>query len=79
MNAIDWPGLMRAGLHGLGLEPDAFWQLTPAELRIMLGTEALAPPFTRARLLELEKSFPDTAKEHAYGTDRKPAGAGDGA
>lgn len=56
---IDWPALMRAGLQGLGLEPAAFWRLTPAELRIMLGVDAGAPPLTRARLEELARAFPD--------------------
>jgi uncharacterized phage protein (TIGR02216 family) len=59
MNGIDWPGLMRAGLHGLGLEPEAFWRLTPMELRIMLGLEAMLPPLTRARLEELARRYPD--------------------
>ncbi|QUS35156.1 rcc01693 family protein [Falsirhodobacter algicola] len=55
---IDWPGLMRAGLLGLGLHPDQFWRLTPLELRIMLGAEGSAP-LTRARLEELARAFPD--------------------
>lgn len=58
MSGIDWPGLMRAGIHGLGLAPEAFWRLTPAELRLMLGAEAQAP-LTRARLEELAAAFPD--------------------
>tara|TARA_R110002096_G_scaffold160465_8_gene326690 strand:+ start:1255 stop:1407 length:153 start_codon:yes stop_codon:yes gene_type:complete len=42
---MDWQALMRAGLHGLGLAPDVFWSLTPAELRMMLGDAgAGAPP-----------------------------------
>lgn len=57
---IDWAGLMRAGLTGLGLTPEAFWRLTPVELRMMLGAEAVAPPLTRARLEELVAAFPDT-------------------
>ncbi len=56
---IDWPGLMRAGLAGLGLTPEAFWRLTPAELRIMLGVDAGTAPLTRARLEELARAFPD--------------------
>ena len=56
---IDWPGLLRAGLQGLGLEPEAFWRLTPVELRIMLGVEQALPPLTRARLAELAAGFPD--------------------
>jgi len=59
MSGIDWQGLMRAGLHGLQLRPAEFWRLTPGELRIMLGAEAAVPPFTRARLEELSRAFPD--------------------
>jgi uncharacterized phage protein (TIGR02216 family) len=56
---IDWQGLMRVGLHGLGLTPDAFWRLTPVELRMMIGAEAMSPPLTRVRLDELARAFPD--------------------
>ncbi len=59
MSGIDWPGLMRAGLNGLHLTPDAFWRLSPVELRIMLGAEAAVPPLTRVRLEELAAAFPD--------------------
>lgn len=80
---IDWRGLMRAGLHGLGLEPAAFWALTPVELRIMLGAEQVAPPLTRARLAELAAAFPDNAamadKGTQHGTGRGPDGPADGA
>jgi uncharacterized phage protein (TIGR02216 family) len=57
---------MRAGLHGLGLEPAAFWRLTPVELRMMLGAEQMAPPLTRARLAEMAAAFPDI---HGKGMD----------
>lgn len=56
---MDWPGLMRAGLQGLGLRPAEFWALTPAELALMLGAEARAAPLTRARLEELAALWPD--------------------
>jgi uncharacterized phage protein (TIGR02216 family) len=56
---MDWPGLMRAGLRGLGLAPEAFWRLTPAELAILLGAEAGAGPLTRSRLEELARRWPD--------------------
>ncbi|MDQ2067695.1 phage tail assembly chaperone [Xinfangfangia sp. CPCC 101601] len=74
MSGIDWPGLMRAGLRELGLEPAVFWRLTPVELRIMLGAEAAAPAFTRARLAELAAAFPDRP-----GADRQNNGGTDGA
>lgn len=56
---LDWAGLMRLGLRGLGLRPAEFWQLTPVELMVMLGREAGAPPMTRARLEALARVFPD--------------------
>lgn len=59
MTGIDWPGLMRAGLQGLGLAPEAFWKLTPMELRMKLGAELLGQPLTRDRLDELARRFPD--------------------
>ena len=69
MGTIDWPGLMRAGLHGLGLRPDQFWRLTPVEWRIMLGADAGVAPFTRARLDELAAAFPDVRKGQDNGND----------
>ena len=62
MTGIDWLGLMRVGLNGLGLTPETFWRLSPVELRIMLGAENAAPPLTRARLEELSAAFPDVKK-----------------
>ena len=62
MSLIDWAGLLRAGLQGLGLTPDVFWQLSPIELRIMLGAENASVPVTRTRLEELAAAFPDVAK-----------------
>ena len=66
MSVLDWPALMRAGIQGLGLTPQAFWQLTPVELKIMLGADQVAPAFTRARLDELSAAFPDTGKLATY-------------
>jgi uncharacterized phage protein (TIGR02216 family) len=79
MSAIDWRGLMQAGLHGLGLEPAFFWRLTPVELKIMLGREGLVPPLTRARLAELAAAFPDVRKDQGDGGYRDDAGAASGA
>lgn len=56
---LDWPGLMRAGLRGLGLRPAEFWDLTPAELAMMLGIEFGAGAMTRSRLDDLMAQFPD--------------------
>lgn len=68
MTGLDWPGLMRAGMLGLGLAPDAFWRLTPVELRIMLGADAMMPPLTRARLEDLARRYPD-GKGQTYDRD----------
>jgi uncharacterized phage protein (TIGR02216 family) len=57
---FDWPGLMRAGLRGLGLRPAEFWALTPLELMLMLGREAGPGALTRARLETLLQKFPDS-------------------
>ena len=59
---FDWPVLMRAGMQGLGLAPGAFWALTPAELRLMLGHEGGAAPLSRAGLDALVAAYPDQAK-----------------
>ncbi|WP_136637454.1 rcc01693 family protein [Pseudooceanicola onchidii] len=56
---IDWPGLMRAGITGLGLRPAEFWALTPAELRLMLG-EGGPAPLARTGLARLMAAWPDT-------------------
>ena len=59
MSDFDWPALMRAGMRGLGLMPDAFWSLTPAELRLMLGQGAGTGPMSRAGLDALLATYPD--------------------
>lgn len=72
---MDWPGLLRAGIGpqqagGLGLTPEVFWALTPAELRLMLGRAGAGPDgamMTRARLDDLATRFPD--KPHKEGED----------
>lgn len=56
---MDWPALIRAGLRGLGLAPDVFWALTPAELRVMLGADDLPSPLMRDGLEALMAAWPD--------------------
>ena len=62
MSAIDWPGLMRVGLCELRLSPEAFWRLTPVELKIMLGADRTGQVLTRTRLEELAAAYPDARK-----------------
>ncbi len=71
MSAFDWPGVMRAGMGSLGLHPEQFWKLTPAELVLMLGDPAAVAPLDRARLSELARAWPDEIKEDEDGTDRR--------
>ncbi len=59
MTRFDWPALLRVGLQGLGLQPEEFWTLTPAEFQIMLGQGATAPALTRQGLDALLKAYPD--------------------
>lgn len=59
MHAFDWPALMRAGIRGLGLAPCEFWDLTPAELQVLLGEGSGGQPMGRARLDQLMAAFPD--------------------
>ena len=56
---------MQAGMRGLGLKPDEFWRLTPAELQLMLGRDRSNAPLSRARLEELSRAFPDTPQKDA--------------
>ena len=72
MTALDWPGMMRAGLGGLHLRPAEFWALTPLELMLMLGIDPSSAPMNRARLEDLARAFPDRAplKEREDAADR---------
>lgn len=67
MGGLDWPGLMRAGLQELRLQPDAFWRLTPAELLMMLGDRGGQAAMGRDALDALARQFPDDTKERADG------------
>lgn len=58
-DGLDWPAMIRAGLHGLQMHPRDFWALTPAELMVMLGVERGQAPLSRARLGELLDMYPD--------------------
>ncbi|GAA6207818.1 hypothetical protein NBRC116601_11110 [Cognatishimia sp. WU-CL00825] len=62
MTGFDWPGLMRAGLRGLHLTPREFWQLTPAELALMLGQSSGPAPMGRAQLDALLQAYPDKSE-----------------
>ena len=59
---LDWPSLMRIGLKDMRLNPDVFWSLTPAELRLMIGDLGKAAPMLGARLSDLMAAFPDENK-----------------
>jgi uncharacterized phage protein (TIGR02216 family) len=68
MSRIDWPGLMRLGLVRLGLAPDAFWALTPAELMLLAGLDGEdRAAMTRAGLGALAARFPDRPRRETEG------------
>lgn len=63
MTGLDWPMLLRAGLRGLRLTPAQFWQLTPAELQLMLARDGVAAgPLDRSGLTALMQRFPDATE-----------------
>ncbi|MFN0114573.1 MAG: rcc01693 family protein [Paracoccaceae bacterium] len=64
---LDWGGLMRAGMAGLGMRPDEFWRLTPAELMLMLGDPGSRRPMNRKGLAELMAAWPDGEKGQGDG------------
>jgi uncharacterized phage protein (TIGR02216 family) len=59
MTQMNWPALMRAGMQGLRLSPDRFWELTPAELQLMLGDPAKSGPLLSDGLDALMAAYPD--------------------
>ena len=67
MSTLDWPALMRVGLHRLGLRPAEFWALTPAELQLMLGSTGADAPMTRGGLAALMAAYPDKQRETGDG------------
>ena len=62
MAAFDWPVLLTAGVQQLGLTPREFWQLTPAELVLMLGPDREDTCLARSGLERLMTAFPDTKR-----------------
>ncbi len=62
MTRFAWPKLMRLGMVELGLSPEAFWSLTPAELFLLadLGGDGVA--LDRAGLVSLLGRYPDAPR-----------------
>ncbi len=54
---FDWPALLKLGVQGGGLKPQEFWALTPAEVTLLLGLDAVEKPLNRARLEELDRLY----------------------
>ena len=71
---FDWPALMRVGLRDMGLAPDVFWSLTPAELWLILGPDVAQRPLGRSRLDELSAAYPDVGPGEAGNTDGEDDG-----
>ena len=62
MSGFDWPRLMRAAFGGLGMPPEQFWVLTPAELALLLDRGVGLVPMSRSGLDRLLSAYPDQAK-----------------
>ena len=60
MSGFDWPAVLRAGIGDMGLKPNEFWALTPAEFLIMSGIGQGPKPMGRAGLTDLLERFPDS-------------------
>jgi uncharacterized phage protein (TIGR02216 family) len=61
---VAWRSLMRLGLVELGLAPEVFWSLTPAELMFLAGLDASeGAMLTRAGLDGLMARFPDAGRK----------------
>ncbi|MEM7057328.1 MAG: rcc01693 family protein [Pseudomonadota bacterium] len=59
---INWAALMRHGMGALRLSPEAFWDMTPAELRLALEGAGLLSgdaPMDREWLTSLMSTHPD--------------------
>ncbi|WP_299420041.1 rcc01693 family protein [uncultured Shimia sp.] len=69
MTAFDWPVLLAAGVQRLGLRPQEFWHLTPAELALMLGQGGEETSLARAGLEQLMDAYPDTEGAAGNGRD----------
>jgi uncharacterized phage protein (TIGR02216 family) len=63
VSRIAWPRLMELGLVRMGLSPEVFWGLTPAELMLMAGLGGGRAAMTRAGLAELAARFPDRMRD----------------
>mgnify|MGYP006273810301 FL=1 len=57
---VDWAALFRVAVLRLGLSPRDAWNLSPAELSMLLGADASAP-LDRAALDALMAAHPDAA------------------
>ena len=60
MPALDWAGMLRAGMCGAGLRPADVWALTPAELLLLVGPEPSTRPLGRGGMDQLLTQFPDS-------------------
>jgi uncharacterized phage protein (TIGR02216 family) len=66
---------MRLGMVQLGLRPDVFWDLTPAELFLLAGvTNGGSAALDRAGFEALLARFPDRTPAEEPTTERKNVG-----
>ena len=69
MKRVAWPKLLRLGLRDLRLDPETFWNLTPAELMLIAGYGEGAEALSRAGFNDLAARFPDGAPDPTPNTE----------
>lgn len=74
MSPVAWPKLMHLGMVELGLKPDEFWKLTPAELFLLAGFGSATSALDRAGFESLLARFPDRPPGAPSNTERKHVG-----
>ncbi len=63
MSKVAWPKLMRLGIVQMGLRPDEFWRLTPAELMLLAGAgNDASVAMSREKFAGLAALYPDMAE-----------------
>lgn len=60
MSGFDWPAMLQVALRDMGLKPNEFWGLTPAEFLTMSGLGNRGYAMGRSDFSALMARFPDT-------------------
>ncbi len=69
MKRVAWPKLLRLGLRELRLDPETFWNLTPAELMLIAGYGEGPEALSRTGFNDLAARFPDGPADQTPNTE----------